>query len=96
MKFKKNDTPIEILIIVKEQEKDWIFSISDNGMGIAEKDTEKIFSIFKRLHNRDEYGGIGIGLSQCKKIVELHGGSIWVESELGKGSVFKFTIPKLS
>ena len=95
LKFREKDGNPEIEISVSEKEKDWLFAIKDNGIGIDKNDKDKIFIIFKRLHNRGEYEGTGIGLSHSKKIVELHGGQIWVESAKGNGSTFYFTIPKL-
>lgn len=93
IKFHGQNTP-EINIHVQKKENEWIFAVEDNGIGIDVKHQKQIFEVFKRLqHNRDEYPGSGIGLSITQKIIIHHGGRIWVESELGKGSTFYFTIP---
>ena len=72
---------------------EWLLSVSDNGIGIAQENTDVIFSIFQRLHTRAEYEGNGIGLAVCKKIIERCGGKIWVESESSNGSKFTFLLP---
>ncbi len=94
VKFTKKDTKPVIDITAKDTGKEYVFTIQDNGIGIENTYKERIFVIFQRLHTRQDYPGTGIGLSICKKIVELHGGKIWVESEPGKGSSFHFTISK--
>ncbi|MHA2295424.1 MAG: ABC transporter substrate-binding protein [Candidatus Hodarchaeales archaeon] len=91
IKFRSESSP-QIHISVKKREKKYIFSVKDNGIGINPEYKDRIFILFQRLHGGDEYPGTGIGLAICKKIVERHGGEIWVESELGKGSTFSFTI----
>jgi PAS domain S-box-containing protein len=92
-KFRKKDQQPKIKITASKDETNWIFSIEDNGIGIKAEDMDKVFVIFKRLHNRSEYQGTGIGLSHCKKIVEHHHGQIWVESKFNEGSTFKWTFP---
>ncbi len=92
IKFRGKKSP-RIHISAEQKGKEWVFSMRDNGIGICSKFLERIFIIFQRLHTREEYPGTGIGLALCKKIVEGHGGCIWIESEIGKGSVFYFTIP---
>lgn len=93
IKFRQQGIPPQIHVGVQRQEDAWLFSVQDNGIGIDPQFADRIFVIFQRLHTRDEYPGSGMGLAICKKIVECHRGRIWVESELGQGATFYFTIP---
>jgi signal transduction histidine kinase len=92
IKFRGKEPPM-ISLRTEQQDQHWLFSVTDNGIGIAPEYAENIFVVFQRLHARTEYPGNGIGLSICKKIIEHYGGRIWVQSQAGAGSTFKFTIP---
>lgn len=92
IKFRKPDTPPSIKIYAKQQN-GWTFYVEDNGIGMETKHKDKIFQVFKRLHSDSEYDGTGIGLAHCKKVVDMHNGSIGVTTTIGKGSTFYFNIP---
>ncbi len=93
IKYRKPDEPPRVHISAYKESNEYVFSVQDNGIGIGKQYLERIFRIFQRLHTIDEYQGTGIGLSVVKRVIDRHGGRIWVESELGEGSVFYFTVP---
>jgi PAS domain S-box-containing protein len=92
IKFRGAEAPC-IHVSARQEGEEWVFYVRDNGIGLDPRFAERIFVIFQRLHDRSSYPGTGIGLSICKRIVQRHGGRIWVESSLGKGSTFYFTLP---
>ena len=94
VKFRKKEASLRIRISCARTDNKWIFGVHDNGIGIERRYSDRIFVIFQRLHTREEYEGSGIGLAICRRIVEHHGGCIWVESTFGEGSSFYFTIPE--
>jgi len=93
IKYRSDRNP-EIHITATDNGTEWVFKVTDNGIGIDMKYSDEIFGLFNRLHSSDEYEGSGIGLAICKAVVERHGGRIWMDSQPGKGSTFLFTLPK--
>jgi light-regulated signal transduction histidine kinase (bacteriophytochrome) len=97
LKFRRDDGAPRIVIDcqpgIADHDGEWLLSVSDNGIGIQEEFVDKVFVIFQRLHGRDAYTGTGIGLALCKKIVELHGGTIWIDTSYAGGTRFYFTLP---
>ena len=94
IKFHSKEAP-RIHVSAQENKDEWLFSIRDNGIGIDEQYKNRIFTIFQRLHTKDEYPGTGIGLAISKRIVQRHNGRIWFKSEFGKGTTFYFTFKKI-
>ncbi len=94
VKFQRKNERPKVEITSYSEKDNWVFNVKDNGIGIEPTYFNKIFLLFKRLHRKEDFEGTGIGLSMCKKIVEMHGGKIWVNSTLGKGSTFSFSLPK--
>jgi signal transduction histidine kinase len=92
IKYKRLDAP-HIRISASKDDANWVFSVQDNGIGIDPRYQDQIFGVFRRLHGNNEYEGTGIGLAICKRIAERYGGRIWVESKLGEGSTFRFSVP---
>ena len=96
IKFRTADVPPEVWIEASERDEEWVFSVQDNGIGVDPRHAERVFGMFQRLHRREEFPGAGVGLAICKKIVERHGGRIWVQPRAGGGSDFRFTLPRVA
>jgi light-regulated signal transduction histidine kinase (bacteriophytochrome) len=94
LKYRAPDRAPVVTLSCRDENGEWVFAVKDNGIGIAPDYFNRIFMVFQRLHDRGTYEGTGIGLAVCKKIIERHGGRIWVESIPGEGSTFSFTLPK--
>ncbi|WP_229374285.1 sensor histidine kinase [Fibrella rubiginis] len=95
LKYRHPDVPPKLVIRATEEKDQYRFSVSDNGIGIEPQYSERVFQLFQRLHGRNQYSGTGIGLATCKKVVTMYGGRIWLESTVGVGTTFYFTLPKV-
>ena len=93
IKFRRADEPPVVTVSAEHGDVEWVVIVRDNGIGVDPAKARQIFDVFQRLHSQDEYGGTGMGLAICKRIVERHGGRIWVEPVPTGGSEFKFTLP---
>ena len=96
LKYRRKGVAPEVRISAEDNETETVFSIADNGIGIAREHWDRVFLIFKRLHRSGDYKGEGVGLALAKRLVERHGGRIWLESEPGSGSTFRFSIPRVT
>jgi light-regulated signal transduction histidine kinase (bacteriophytochrome) len=95
VKYRRSDVPADVLVSAETDGQFWTVSVRDNGIGVYPQYAERIFAVFQRLHLRDQYGGTGIGLALCRKIVDFHGGRIWLdELQSGPGATFRFTLPQ--
>ena len=97
LKYKRDGEPARVHVSASQRDREWDFSITDNGLGIEKQYQGKVFDLFKRLHSaRGEHAGAGMGLAICQRIVERYGGRIWVDSDVDRGATFHFTIPTLA
>ena len=94
VKYRSPDRPCEVRISAEQQGDEWLLTVDDNGIGVEPQYADKIFTIFQRLHLRDQYGGTGIGLALCRRILDFHRGSIWLAEKHEPGARFQFTLPQ--
>ena len=95
VKFRAGERPLLVHVGVEKKKTEWRFCVKDNGIGISPENRQRVFEIFHRLHTRAEYAGTGVGLAICSRVIERHGGRIWVDSKLGRGSTFYFSLPDI-